>query len=114
MLAHHKSVAVGKSHHRPFGQAHLVDKSAVGATGVTQQHLRTGSHTAHGNYHLASAHVMLRIVKQNLGTWRSGAATHSIVAGQEIMALAGVNIFERNNGLVLLVQTHSSLSRRLL
>lgn len=114
VLAHDKCIAIGKSYHRPLGQTHLVDKSAVGATGVTQQHLRTGSHTAHGNYHLASAHVMLRIVKQNLGTWRSGAAPHSIVARQEVVALARIDIFERDHCHGLLVQAHSGLNRRLL
>ena len=114
VLAHDKCIAIGNSYHRPLGEAYSVDKSTVGATGITQQHFRSGALVAHGNHRLTAAHIMIRIVKQNLGTWRSGAAPHCIVAGQEIMALAGVNIFERNNGLVLLVQTHSSLNRRLL
>lgn len=114
VLAHDKCIAIGKSYHRPLGEAYSVDKSTVGATGITQQHFRSGALVAHGNHRLTAAHIILRIVKQNLGTWRSSATPHDIIARQEVVALARIDIFERDHCHGLLVQAHSGLNRRLL
>ncbi len=113
VLAHYKCVTIGKAYHRPLGQAYSVDKSAVGTTGISQQHLRSGTLMAYGNHRLTAAHIMLRVVKKNLGS-RSGRATsHDVIARQKIMTLSGIDIFERDHCHRLLVYAYRGRSRRL-
>lgn len=94
MFAHHERVAVGYAHARSFGQTHVIDECSVGAAGISQQYVHSVVVLTYFDDGLTTAHEMLRVVEQHIGSRCGCAATDHVFAGMQVVLFSGEGVFE--------------------